>query len=285
MCATLFFACQSQTSPQGQEEVKVKKNIGIQLYSLRDDIKKDFDGTIKALGEMGYTEVEAAGYGDGKFYDLSPADYKKAIEDAGMRMVSSHTGGPKMDFKKADKSEAWEWWDQCIAAHKEAGASYVVVPYMRTPEKLDELKLYCDYYNEVGKKCNDAGLRFGYHNHDFEFKKIEDKVMYDFMLENTNPELVFFQMDVYWTVMGGKSPVEYFEKYPGRFEMLHIKDEKELGESGMVGFDAIFKNIKTAGAKHLVVEVERYSYEPKESVKRSLEYLNNASFVEPDYSK
>ena len=107
--------------------------------------------------------------------------------------------------------------------------------------------------------------------------------MYDYMLEHTNPDLVFFQMDVYWTVMGRKSPVEYFQKYPGRFTLLHIKDHKELGQSGMVGFDAIFKNTDVAGTKFLIVEVEHYNHTPAESVKISLDYLLNCPLVKASY--
>jgi sugar phosphate isomerase/epimerase len=122
-------------------------------------------------------------------------------------------------------------------------------------------------------------MLFGYHNHAHEFTPVEGVLMYDYMLEHTNPEYVFFQMDVYWTVMGRQSPVEYFQKYPGRFTLLHIKDHKELGQSGMVGFDAIFNHLATAGTKYLIVEVEQYSYAPAESVKISLDYLLNCPLV------
>ena len=111
-------------------------------------------------------------------------------------------------------------------------------------------------------------------------EKVEDKVvMLEYMLENTNPQYVFFQLDVYWTVMGKYSPVAMFKKYPQRFTLLHIKDKEELGASGMVGFDAIFNNLDVAGTKHIVVEVERYNFDPKTSVKMSFDYLNNAEFV------
>jgi len=155
------------------------------------------------------------------------------------------------------------------------------------PETLEGLQAYCDYFNKIGEKCNAAGLKFGYHNHSHEFEKkySDGSVMYDYMVTHTDPSKVFFEMDVYWTMMGRRSPVELFKKYPGRFTILHIKDEKELGESGMVGFDAIFNNIKIAGAKYLIVEVERYNLPPIESVKASLDYLNNAPFVKADYSK
>ena len=265
---------------------KTKKEISLQLYSLREDISKDYDATIKKVGEMGYTSVEAAGYNDGKFYGKTPAEFKKDIESTGMTVLSSHTGKrlSQDELNKKDFSEALKWWVECIAAHKEAGAKYIVVPSMQTPETLKDLQTYCEYYNEIGKRCKEAGLSFGYHNHDFEFRKIEDKTMYDYMIENTNSEYVFFQMDVYWMVMGRQSPVDYFNKYPGRFELLHIKDNKELGQSGMVGFDAIFKNTDTAGTKYLIVEVEKYNFAPEESVKKSLDYLLCCPFVKGKYN-
>jgi sugar phosphate isomerase/epimerase len=276
-----------------------KKDIGIQLYSVRDDIKRDFSGfpeIIKAVGEIGYTTIEAANYTDGNFYGMSPDEFKKAVEDAGMKVLSSHTSKAldSTNPKEIKWDDVWAWWDQCIAAHKAAGMKYIVAPSMPTPETLDGLKVYCDYYNEIGERCKAQGLKFGYHNHAFEFEKVyefqvegEEKPkkvkMYDYMLNNTNPEYVFFQMDVYWVVRGGQSPVEYFERYPNRFEVLHIKDNKELGQSGMVGFDAIFKNIEKSGAKHIVVEVERYNFTPLESIKLSLDYLLACPLVKKSY--
>jgi sugar phosphate isomerase/epimerase len=156
---------------------------------------------------------------------------------------------------------------------------------MDVPKTLEDLQTYCEYYNEIGRRCKEKGLSFGYHNHSFEFVRIENAMMYDYMVEHTNPEFVFFQMDVYWTVMGRQSPVDYFNKYPGRFEQLHIKDNKELGQSGMVGFDAIFKNTDVAGTKFLIVEVERYNFTPEESVQISLEYLLKCPLVKESYNK
>ena len=109
--------------------------------------------------------------------------------------------------------------------------------------------------------------------------------MYDYMLEHTNPEYVFFQMDLYWVVRGQNSPVDYFNKYPGRFQIFHVKDHREIGQSGMVGFDAIFKNAKTAGVNYLVAEIEGYSVPVEESVEESLDYLLNAPFVKSSYAK
>ena len=263
-----------------------KKEIYIQLYSVRDDISKDFKGTVSAVGKMGYTGIEAAGYSNGKFYGLSPEEFKKEIEANGLTILSSHTNKSLAnDIAKTDWNEVWAWWDTAIKAHKKAGMKYIVVPSMPRTKTLADLKAYCDYYNQIGERCNQAGLSFGYHNHDFEFSKVEDEVMYDFMLKNTDPSKVFFQMDVYWVVRGGKSPVDYFKNYPGRFETLHIKDDKELGQSGMVGFDAIFSHTDIAGVKYLIVEVEKYNFTPLESIKRSLDYLQNLPFVKDSYSK
>ena len=266
-----------------------KKEIYLQLYSVRDDIKADYTGTIAQVAEMGYTGVEPAGYADGKFYGLTPAEFKKSIEDVGMEVLSSHTARPLNDDSIAATNwdEVWAWWDTAIQAHKEAGMNYIVFPWMNTPATLADLQAYCDYFNQIGERCNAAGLRFGYHNHDFEFKEIEGQLMYDYMLNNTDPSKVFFQMDVYWLGEGGKDPVEYFNNYPGRFELLHIKDELEIGQSGKVDFENIYNNAGTAGAKYMIVEVERYSegLTPFESIKESIDFLNDAPYVKASYSK
>lgn len=290
LCAALILMMGVCTAQQGQPDtgtVPPRKEIALQLYSLRADIGKDYEKTIKTAGEMGYTSVEAAGYGDGKFYGRTPAEFKADLEKAGMTALSSHTTRQLNDKELASKdfSEAMKWWDQCIDAHKAAGMSYIVAPWMNTPKSLKDLQTYCEYFNEVGKKCKEKGLSFGYHNHAHEFAKVEGQVIYDYMLKHTDPKYVFFQMDVYWTVMGQCSPVDYFHKYKGRFELLHIKDRRELGQSGMVGFDAIFRNTDAAGTKHLVVEVESYSHEPAKSVKLSLDYLLNCPLVKESYSK
>ena len=262
-----------------------KKNIAVQMYSVRDDIKKDYDGTVKKLGEMGFTAVEAAGYGNGKFYGKTPAEFKKSIEDNGMVVLSSHTGKRLTDAELAagKASESMKWWDECIAAHKAAGMKYIVVPGIGVPKTLRDLQTYCDYFNEIGRRCNAAGMKFGFHNHSHEFQKIEGKVMYDYMLEHTDPNLVFFEMDVYWAARAHKAPVDYFKKYPNRFKLLHIKDECELGESGMVGFDAIFNHAKDGGLEYPVVEVERYNFAPIVSTQKSIDYLRKAPFVKKSY--
>jgi len=144
---------------------------------------------------------------------------------------------------------------------------------------LEDLKRYCDYFNAVGEKCNAKGIRFGYHNHNQEFEEVDGVIRYDYMLQNTDPKKVMFQLDLYWIQVGGKDAVAYFKKYPKRFEMWHIKDKKELGESGTMDFERTFKAKKKAGMKHIIVEVEDYNFTPLVSVQKSLEFLLEADYV------
>ena len=277
-----------------QDEKPVAKEIGVQLYSIRDVIgnpeayARNHEEAFKALAQMGYTSVEAACYSDGKLYGVDPEQYKADLEAAGLKSLSTHIGKNLSDEELAsgDFTESMKWWEQAIAAHKAAGCKYVVCPSFAVPQTLAGLKTYCDYFNAIGAKCKENGMLFGYHNHSHEFNKVEDKVIYDFMLENTNPEYVFFEMDVYWAVMGHAAPVEYFKKYPGRFTMLQIKDYRELGESGMVGFDAIFNNAGLAGMKDFIVEIEAFTKgDWKESMKACADYLLKSDFVKATYEE
>lgn len=264
---------------------KVEKKIYLQLYSLYHDITRNFDSTIQAVAEIGYTGVEVIDYADRMFYNMTPELFRQKLDKVGLQPLSSHTVKPLADnITDTNWEEIWQWWDTAISAHKTADMKYIVFPSIPTPKTLDDLQAYCDYMNQAGEKCNDAGIRFGYHNHSHEFNTIDGEIILDYMLKNTDPCKVFFQMDVYWTVGGGKSPVEYFETYPGRFELLHIKDFKELGQSGMVGFDAIFNNIEKAGTKYIIVEADNFSFAPLESMKMSYDYLIESTFVKNDYS-
>jgi sugar phosphate isomerase/epimerase len=276
----LFFSIAALTVLSSCTEPGPVNGVGLQLYSVRDAVKTDPVATVEQVGAMGYDFVETAGYGDGKIYGMDPVEFKTLVEENGMKFLGAHTGQSVPD------SGSWEvlmpWWDECIAAHKEAGALYIVQPWMGglAYSSLEGLQSYCDYFNAVGEKCNAAGIRFGYHNHDKEFStELDGQVVYNYMLENTDPEKVFFQLDLYWIDEGGKVATDYFTKYPGRFLSYHIKDEKELGESGEMDFQSSFDMAETAGAIYNVVEVERYNFDPIESVEKSLEYLKEIGFT------
>ncbi len=256
------------------------KYIGLQLYSIRDSIMRDVPGAIAKVSKMGYKFVEPAGYKDGKFYDMTPEAFKALCESKGMPVLSSHAGQALPD--SAGWAATMEWWDACIAAHSAVGAKYLVQPFMGGDayQSLDVLKRYCDYFNAIGEKCKAKGILFGYHNHDKEFStKIDGQTVYDFMLANTDPAKVIFEMDLYWTVVGGANPVDYFNKYPGRFELWHIKDKAEVGASGMMDFKAIWADAAKSGMKYGIVEVEEYNFDEYTSCQKSLDFLNNAPYV------
>jgi sugar phosphate isomerase/epimerase len=257
-----------------------RKYLGLQLYSVRDSIMKNVPGTIAKVGAMGYKFVEAADFKNSKFYGMNPADFKALCEKNGMIFMSSHTGQALSDSANMEKIMAW--WDTCIDAHVAAGVKWIVQPFMGSDayQSLTVLKHYCDYFNAVGVKCNAKGIRFGYHNHDKEFStKLDGQTIYDFMLANTDPVKVMFEMDLYWVVEGGANPVDYFNKYPGRFELWHIKDKEEVGASGMMNFPAIWAAAVKSGMKCGIVEVERYNYDEFTSCRKSIDFLNAANYV------
>ncbi|MCF0175992.1 MAG: sugar phosphate isomerase/epimerase [Bacteroidales bacterium] len=267
----------------GTAEKAQDKEIGLQLYSLRNEFKADnyaevHESIFQTLQESGYKTLETASYNDGKFYGVAPEVLRDDAAKFGLKILSAHTShNPSTeDLAAGNYDEALAWWDKAIEDHKTAGMEYIVTPGMPHVENLAQLKVYCDFLNAVGEKCKAAGLAFGYHNHSHEMRKVEDVRVYDFMLENTDPEKVFFQMDVYWAVMGQVAPVEYFEKYPGRFKLLHIKDHFTIGKSGMVGFDAIFGNFDKSGTEHIIVEIEGVVEGDNilNSCKESADYLN-----------
>ncbi|MGJ1438145.1 sugar phosphate isomerase/epimerase family protein [Sphingobacterium multivorum] len=290
LIGTLVAGCMMlAVSPTFAQQKAAKKEIGLQLYSVREEIGKNpnFDQILQKISALGYTGVEAAGYKDGKLYNLSPQEFKAKVEKAGMKVISSHATKTlsEKELVSGDFTESLKWWDECIATHKAAGMKYIVTPWMDVPKTLRDLETQCRYLDAVGAKCRQQGIVYGYHNHSHEFRKVEDKVMYDYMIEHTNPENVFFEMDVYWAVMGQVSPVDYFNKYAGRFKALHIKDHREIGQSGMVGFDAIFNNSKVAGLQYIFVELEETRNDIYTGLQQSIDYLKKASFVKASYLK
>ncbi len=253
-----------------------EKIVGLQLYSLRDAMGKNVPGTMKKVGAMGYSILETAGYGDGKLYGYAPAEFKKMAADLGMQVTGAHLG---RDYTKATEKEVLDWWRTALDAQAEAGCSYAVQPSFPIGTTLDDIKLYCDYFTKVGELAKARGLRFGFHNHAKEFEKINGQVIFDYMLANTDPNNVMFELDVYWAVKGGVDPVDYINKYAGRIPLLHIKDETVIGASGTVDFKAIFDAGYANGVESYFVEVERYTSSPEKDVQASFTYLNNAPFV------
>ena len=208
--------------------------LGLQLYSVRDDMKKDPLGTMKQLAAMGYKYVEHANYVEGKFYGYSPAEFKKVLDDLGLKMPSGHTvmNATHWDAAKNDFTDVWK---QTVTDAAIAGQRYVISPWLDESlrKNYDDLLGFLDVFNKCGELCKKSGLKFGYHNHDFEFKySLNGKQIYDIILEKTDPALVLQQIDIGNMYGAGGRALDILKKHPGRFESMHVKDEIKTADKG-----------------------------------------------------
>lgn len=261
------------TVPSFLAEAKGKKAIGLQLYTLRDVIMNDVKGTLKSVAGWGYNEVETYGYGDGKLFGMPVAEFNAYMKGLGVKVVSGHYG---IDLATGSK------WEQACADAKMMGQKYVVVPWMdqKFYSSLDVLKKTCESLNKAGEVAKKYGLQMGYHNHAFEFEQVEGKVIFDTMLQQLDPKLVGWEMDIYWVVRAGQDPVKYFEKFPGRFQLWHVKDmDKSDAErnadvgTGKIDFKNLFTKAKQSGMKNFFVEQETYPTNPMQSAENCIKYL------------
>jgi sugar phosphate isomerase/epimerase len=264
----------------GAKKSSSKKEMGIQIYTIREQLNADLNGALKKLAEIGYNSIEAAGFANAggayQFYGKSPKEFSKMLDDLGMKLVSSHT---TFDLDKADA---------VCAAHAEAGCKYIVYPFL--PENLrpnlDGYKAVGDMLNKMGEAAQKSGIQLGYHNHAFEYTELEGQVPMDVMMASTDPKLVQYEIDIYWTVKAGKDPIEYFNKYPGRFELWHVKDIDNTPDkffapvgSGTINWEQVFAAKDKAGMKHFFVEEDRTKGDIWEDITKSYNFLNNAKFV------
>lgn len=272
-----------------------KKIIGLQIYSLGRELTENVPAGMKKIAEIGYKNLELAGYREGKMGEYSPADYRKIVEDNGMKITSSHVNPPVRKYTTENAGQIADFWKKVVEDHVKFGAKALVQPGMPQIDNHDDAKMVCEVFNKAGEIAKSAGIKWGYHNHSGEFKKLSKEnpnqtgeyhrqrgdCVYDLMIQGTDPNLVFFEMDVYWTVMGQADPLEYFEKYPTRFSILHIKDREVLGQSGMMNFENIFKKAYANGLSDYFVEIEKVKsgMTQFDGVKGCFDYLNKASFV------
>ncbi len=272
---------------QALAAAKYKKLVGVQLYSIREDMRKDPQGTLTALAEMGYKYVEHANYIGRKFYGWEAKEFKKRLDDLGIKMPSGHTvmGKPHWDDAKNDFTDLWKYTVEDAAV---MGQELVISPSIDMGIRKDKnlLLKYMDIFNKSGELCQKSGMRFGYHNHDFEFsEKLEGELLYDIMLNNTDPTLVAQQLDIGNMINGGGVPAEVMKKFPGRFVSMHVKDEVPssaghekfestvLGKgSGQIDVQALVKlGDKEGGTKHFIIEQESYQgLKPLDCMKQNI---------------
>jgi sugar phosphate isomerase/epimerase len=266
---------------------KGKEIVGIQLYSVRDDMKKDPDGTLKKLSDMGYKYVEHANYVNRKFYGHSPTDFKKLLDDLGLQMKSGHTvmGSDAWDESKNDFTDKWKYTVEDAAT---VGQMFVISPWLddKYRKDLDGLKRFLAVFNKSGELCKQHGMKFGYHNHNFEFKdQLNGMLLYDIILQETDPNLVIQQMDMGNMYGAGGRASELLKKYPGRFQSFHVKDEiKSSAPDTMDGYESTVLGKGVIPVKD-VLEEERKSgtfyfiIEPVDCAKEDLTIMKGWGFA------
>lgn len=213
--------------------------LGIQLYSVRDDMKNDPAGTLKKLAAIGYKNVEHANYVDGKFYGYTPVEFKKVLDDLDLKMPSGHTVMSNADWNKAT-NDFNDKWKRTVDDAATVGQKYVISPWLDESlrKNYDDLVSFLDVFNKCGELCRRSGLKFGYHNHDFEFKySLNGKQIYDIILDKTDPGLVLQQIDIGNMYGAGGRPLDTIKRYPGRFESMHVKDEIKSTDKGEMNDD------------------------------------------------
>ncbi len=254
---------------------EVRDNFGLQLYTLRDVLPDDPKGVLKQVSSFGYKQIESYEHDKlGIFWGMKNTEFKKLMDDLGMKIVSSHCDINK-DFERKAAEAA------------EIGMKYLLCPHLGAQKKIDDFKKFAETFNQKGEICKKNGIRFGYHNHDYGFVQLEGQYPQDVLMQNTDKNLVDFEMDIYWVVTAGQDPVAWIDKYPGRFKLCHIKDRKkgatssqrdvsvELG-TGSIDFKKILIEADKKGMDYYFVEQEAYeNTTPLAAAKADADYLKN----------
>ena len=262
----------SNADPAAAAGKRRLSRIGMQLYTVRRELERDFGGTLAKVAALGYREVEFAGY-----FGHRPAEVRSLLARQRLSAPAAHV---QLSELRGDLRPMLD------AAHV-IGHRYLLVAWLPPEERrsLDDYRRLADLFNEAGARMRREGLRFAYHNHDFEFAPTEGRVPYDLLLERTDARAVKLEMDLYWAVKGGASPVEYFGRQPGRFHLLHVKDMDstprryfaDVGR-GVIDFRNIFAHAGRAGVRHYFVEHDEPPGSPFESLKVSIDYLRRLEF-------
>lgn len=271
---------------------KAPEIFGIQLFSVRDDMQKDPKGTLTQLAKIGYKNVEHANYVDRKFYGYAPKEFKKVLDDLGLKMPCGHTvmGINHWDEAKKDFTDAWKYSVEDAAY---MGQQYVISPWIDEPirKKYDSLMHFLDLFNKSGELCRKSGMKFGYHNHWFEFSdSLNGTRIFDIMMKNIDFDKVAMQLDMGNMYIGGAKAADVLNQYPGKFELIHVKDEipstnEEKFESAVLGKGIIHSKEATdlgrklGGTKIFIVEQEAYqNMSPLQAVKEDYDVMKQWGF-------
>lgn len=274
-----FMPLQFCTAPKKEEELvsdiaekKVKlEKFGIQLYSVKEDMGVDAPATIRALGGYGYKQLEGFDGGKGILWGMQPAEFKSLLTESGTTMVASH-------------SNVFENLDAQAAQAAEVGMKYLICPGIGAQKTVDDYKKKADEFNQFGEKLKSHGLRFAYHNHDYTFVDVEGQTPQKILMDNTDPALVDFEMDIYWVHVANAKPAEYLAAYPGRFRLCHLKDAAAgagdphqrgvLLGAGEIPYSELIKQAKETGMEYFIVEQEQFpTGTPMEAAAANAAYL------------
>lgn len=252
--------------------------ISVQLYSVRDDMNANPIETIAKLAQIGYREIEGFGYNEGKMFGMPADAFNKVVNDAGVKMSTVHFNVGLTSWDSST-NQLTDLAKQTIAAFAKMDVEMVICPFIVKAQRDHEsVKKLCNVFNRTGELCRQHGMKFGYHNHEFEFVTTGSETIYDIILKSTNPKLVEMQLDLYWAVYAGKSPVDLIRSAPGRFTSLHVKDiavsrqSAEVGE-GSINFAEIFALEEAKSVKYYIVELEHYKTTPLKGVEVSFQNL------------
>lgn len=252
-------------------------DFGLQLYSVKENMAQDAKETIRAIAGFGYTQIEGFDGGKGIFWGMSNKDFKSFVDDLGLDFIASHCNTFENLEKLAEEAG-------------EIGMKYLINPYIGPQKSIDEYKRMADAFNKQGEICKQNGLRFAYHNHGYTFTELEGEVPQNILMDNTDPDLVDFEMDTYWVYTAGYDPEEYIKKYPDRFTLGHVKDKsgdlpfEEANGSTLIGngimdFSSILRTGKDNGMEYFIVEQERFEgTTPMEAAEKNAAYMKSFNF-------
>ena len=255
--------------------------FGLQLYTLRDDLPKDPKGILKQVADMGYKQIEGYEGPKGLWWGMKNKEFKSYLDELGLVMISSHC-----EFKKDFERKAGE--------AGEIGLKYLIAPWLGPQKKLDDFKKFAETFNKCGDICKKHGLKFAYHNHGYGLKEMDGQIPLKLILDGTDPSLVFFEMDLYWTTAGGADPVAYLESFKNRYRLMHVKDMSKKVQfsgdggspeqwielfpymttagSGVIDLKTILPKAKENGVQHFIVEQDMVA-QPEVNLKKSFDYL------------